>query len=1272
MLVAKRILSIILMIPLVLTGITIPVSAQAEGYIGYSFETITNFTSTLSSEHPPLSTRNFGVNFNDAKHTIDMAEAPFDKGGNALKIHTGYLPNASNNEVRFYSYLGNNGEYNGTTKLKYIYAIRANVLFTTTNLKRYVCAAQVQQSGDSPSLDFSSYSAVIFENNGKIVFNGIEHGDYEANKWYSVIQVINLKNKIATAYVNGQHLDTVSYSTSYEYARVNALMFAQAKNKTVSGYSADMYVDDIYITRSDEGTFDLTLTSSVPSDETTFAGLTPDITLHFNNEIDPSTINSIKIYDQASNLVPSSSYIAPAEYGYPAAPAKDLKTIIIKPSAFLNTDSYYRVDFSSVKDIYGSPVMSQDNLLFLTTNEKAVQSYLKTDFNDYVGSQIESITPEGWGSITSTNPNIDYAVGTLVSPKTDKSLKIHSGSSKEMFIYKYYSGLQGHILFEADLRFKDTNLTRSMYFGRKGVVFDNDASIKVNGRSISMNYLTDTWYNVKSIYNLYEKTLDVYINNTLVASDEYLGEAWPPDQSIKITQTGKNGTAGEMYIDNVEFVRLLEPLVSGMHIVPDCAVSQDKINLLKQRYPDNLHPRIMATDSSFSTINNYIAADTNVKNWYNSVKAKADGLLNSAPASGPSSFFGEIITLSAVYKLTGNTDYADQVWKNLNTLINMPDFGDHYLNLAYYTKSLAIGYDWLYNYWSREQKAMLRESIKNKGLLQGLNSYRNPPKANNGWVLGKNNWNATCNAGMLMGALAIADEEEELCAEIIESSLLSIRNSISVLSPDGGWSEGPYYFYFTLNSWAQYLSSLDVALGSDYGLTDMQGFRQAGYFPVHMTGTKGYFAFSDSEAGNGNYTTMPELFYLANKFQDADLGGVRYNFLKTNYQKNANAEDLLYYNPLYSNQNLLLPLDSYFREVETVSFRNGWTPDSIFTAMKAGDNNSPHGHLDIGTFMLDAIGVRWAEELGIDSYSLPGYWENPGRRWTYYRLDAQGQNTLVMNPGLTPGQDPSAFCRITQYSSQQDKGFAIADMTDAYSANASSVKRGLLLFNERSRIILQDEIITHSPTTVWWFMHTKQNITVSGDAKTAILTSGTKRLYARILSPSNASFISMNAAPLPSTPNPAGQNQNTSYRKLAIELADVTETTLSVLFVPLNPEDSIPTDLPEVLPLDDWLSLMITPSYSIDGGLLTARVSIDGFYTGALDATIVAAAYKNNALERIGFSNASEESSNEIMTSLDVSDIDFKGKNQYTLKIMVWDTIENMKPLIEACQFELN
>jgi len=86
-----------------------------------------------------------------------------------------------------------------------------------------------------------------------------------------------------------------------------------------------------------------------------------------------------------------------------------------------------------------------------------------------------------------------------------------------------------------------------------------------------------------------------------------------------------------------------------------------------------------------------------------------------------------------------------------------------------------------------------------------------------------------------------------------------------------------------------------------------------------------------------------------------------------------------------------LPLGKYWRHVETATLRSRWNdPQAIFVGLHGGSNAFNHSHLDLGSFVLEALGQRWAVDLGADDYNLPGYFG--GKRFSYYRLRAEGHN----------------------------------------------------------------------------------------------------------------------------------------------------------------------------------------------------------------------------------------------------------------------------------------
>lgn len=582
------------------------------------------------------------------------------------------------------------------------------------------------------------------------------------------------------------------------------------------------------------------------------------------------------------------------------------------------------------------------------------------------------------------------------------------------------------------------------------------------------------------------------------------------------------------------------------------------------------HPRLLVTRNHFPHLQQLVRTNPQAREIYERLKRSAERICQELPSryeipdglrllATSRRVLNRIYTLALLYRLDGEQRYLERAWRELEAAANFPDWNPrHFLDTAEMAHAFAIGYDWLYDAWTEEQRRILRDAMVTKGLQPALKFYREKT----GWVMARHNWNQVCNGGIGMAALALLDELPDFCGEILSSAVQSLQLPMREFAPDGAWGEGPGYWNYATSYNCVFLAALETAVGTDFGLSQMDGFAETGLFPIYLTGPTGR-TFNFADGGDGTLRA-PQMFWLARKFNRPIYAW----YARTTSA--AHPLDLVWFNEGGKDpQAERLPLDKYFRHVEVVTMRTAWSDhNAFFVAFKAGDNKFNHSHLDIGTFVLDAMGYRWALDLGADDYNLPGYF---GRaRWTYYRLRAEGHNTLVINPSADPDQDPRAEAKIIRFVSQPDRAFAIADLTPAYARHATKVHRGVLLDRRERFVWVQDEVTLKEPGEVWWFLHTTAEVQQSEDGKTAMLRQGDVRLFAALLSPTDARFTVMDARPLPTSPDPKGQNLNKGVRKLAVQVSSVTELRLSVLLVPLRAGEQPPTKLPAPQPLTAW------------------------------------------------------------------------------------------------------
>lgn len=586
------------------------------------------------------------------------------------------------------------------------------------------------------------------------------------------------------------------------------------------------------------------------------------------------------------------------------------------------------------------------------------------------------------------------------------------------------------------------------------------------------------------------------------------------------------------------------------------------------------HPRLLATEEDFRRLRDRIGKNARLKEWAEVLRKQAvdmlqqpvcryeipDGLRLLATSQRVKE---RAYTLALMYRLDGDARYVERLWQEIQAAAQFPDWNPrHFLDTGEMTHAFAIAYDWLYDVWDVEQRRVIREAILQKGLEPGLKSYRG--EWNYGWwVKSPYNWNQVCNGGLTLGALAIADEAEAVATEIIEGALRSLPLAMASYAPDGAWVEGPGYWNYATAYTVVMLAGLQTALGTEHGLSRSPGFDKAALFPIYMTAPSGRaYNFADCpESPIGGHST-PHFFWLARQFRRPE-----YAWFGLQHARPVALHLLWGDARAKSPEEAKLPLCAYFRGVEVVAMRTSWSdPQAIYVGFKAGPTSAPHGNLDTGSFILEALGQRWAIDLGADDYNLPEYF---GRlRWTYYRMRAEGHNTLVINPSQEPDQTPGAMTRITRFSGKEGSPLAIADLTGAYQPTAKRVWRGIQILDGKA-VLVQDEIELREPGTLYWFMHTRADIALGSDGKSAELRQGRETLRVRLLQPNNARFHMMTAEPLPSSPHPPRQAVNTGVRKLAIQMTVRRPMRLRILLEPVWSE-GLRVEPPDELPLSEW------------------------------------------------------------------------------------------------------
>ena len=477
---------------------------------------------------------------------------------------------------------------------------------------------------------------------------------------------------------------------------------------------------------------------------------------------------------------------------------------------------------------------------------------------------------------------------------------------------------------------------------------------------------------------------------------------------------------------------------------------------------------------------------------------------------------GNILLTAYAWRLTGDDRYFQRARKEMLAVCGFPDWNPgHFLDTAEMSLAVALGYDWLYPKLSREDRALIRRSLVDKGLRAGLAVYEGRGPA---WYLQNDNWNQVCNGGLIAAALAVAEDEPELSRTILGHALESLRRAMKSYEPDGGYPEGPNYWHYGTTYSVLAISLLEGALGSDFGLSRAPAFDRTALYRLHCQAPSGaFFNYADSPALTD---PTPAAAWLAERygpdFLRADARRILTEFLRRYRVETLSMHESARFFALYGvwlttvvkGDSSPPPLDAHFRgDADIAVFRGAWRdPDAVWLGFKAGTNAVPHSHLDLGSFVLEAGGVRWAEDLGPDDYGLPDYWDagNGGKRWTHFRLNNFGHSALTVGGAL---QDAKARAPIQRFTSTPERAAVIADLTEAYPGAASRIRRGIALLR-REEVLIQDEVAgLKSGTPLRWALTTRAAITLGPRTpRIALLQRSGKALRAEILEPLDAAF----------------------------------------------------------------------------------------------------------------------------------------------------------------------
>jgi hypothetical protein len=340
-----------------------------------------------------------------------------------------------------------------------------------------------------------------------------------------------------------------------------------------------------------------------------------------------------------------------------------------------------------------------------------------------------------------------------------------------------------------------------------------------------------------------------------------------------------------------------------------------------------------------------------------------------------------------------------------------------------------------------------------------------------------------------------------------------------------------------------------------------------------MTGpTLKPFNYSDAGSSSG---LQPSMFWFATKVKDPSLLWVQRDYLvkrpAESHVNNRLLPAIMLWSGGVSIDKISPPTSTIWvghGKVPVALMRTSWTDTTaIYVGMKGGSVSVNHAHMDIGSFVMDASGVRWAMDFGMQEYEsleskgirLFGRTQD-AQRWTVFRLTNLVHNTITIN---NQHQRVEGTAPITSSSADPSFMNAVTDLTEVYKGSVSKANRGIAIV-DKAYVVVRDEIETlGNETTIRWTMLTPADVKISGDNK-AELTKDGKKLILQVQSPIKVAMKTWSTDPPNSYDAP---NPGTSLVGFELTVPANSKIDFNVALIP---ENALSKATKKIRPLQNW------------------------------------------------------------------------------------------------------
>lgn len=311
-----------------------------------------------------------------------------------------------------------------------------------------------------------------------------------------------------------------------------------------------------------------------------------------------------------------------------------------------------------------------------------------------------------------------------------------------------------------------------------------------------------------------------------------------------------------------------------------------------------------------------------------------------------------------------------------------------------------------------------------------------------------NNWNPWCNHGTMLSFLLVENDQNRL-NKAIEKSIRSVDLYLNAYSLDGACEEGATYWTQSVSRLCDYLQLLKDASYGKFDILPDNFIKSMGEYKSHVTigrnsktGKTLSVNYGDGAMAGGMDSFMiwkvGQMFdsqqlidlalyscgdFLTEKFITPSVSNDEGYRALENIRNHRSVSDAISGlnqkintgEPFLNVMNGLrtsCPACSWYPELEQMFVR---TSDGLFVSAKAGNNGEPHGHNDVGNFIICVDDVPFIVDPGVGTYVKDTF--GP-KRYTIWTMQSPWHNCPM----------PSGAAQLNGANYSEGRQYAASDV----------------------------------------------------------------------------------------------------------------------------------------------------------------------------------------------------------------------------------------------------